>query len=49
MSRKNGDRARFDLQRRAKIHNRSRIRELRKAIAAREITYPQNASVRGPK
>ena len=36
MSRKNGDRARFDLQRKAKIHNRSRIRELRKAIRAQE-------------
>jgi hypothetical protein len=30
MSRRNGNRSRFDRQRRAKIHNRTRIRELRK-------------------
>ena len=38
MSRKNGDRARFDRQRRAKIHNRTRIRELWKTIRAQETT-----------
>jgi len=32
MSRKNGDRARFHRQRRAKLHNRTRIRELRKTV-----------------
>jgi hypothetical protein len=42
MSRKNGDRARFDRQRRAKIHNRTRIRELWKTVRARETTSAQN-------
>jgi len=32
MSHKNGDRARFDRQRKAKMHNRTRIRELRNAL-----------------
>jgi hypothetical protein len=39
MSRKNGDRARFDIQRKTKIHDRTRIRELRQAMRAQEITY----------
>jgi hypothetical protein len=34
MSRKNGDRSRFHRQRRAKLHNRTRIRELRKALGS---------------
>jgi hypothetical protein len=33
MSRKNGDRARSDRQRNEKIHKRTRIRQLRKALA----------------
>jgi len=32
MSRKNGDRARFHLQRKTKLHSRSRIRELRLSL-----------------
>ena len=32
MSHKNGDRARFDRQRKAKMHDRTRIRELRKTL-----------------
>jgi hypothetical protein len=32
MSRKNGDRARFNRQRKAKMHDRTRIREMRKAL-----------------
>ena len=43
MSRKNGDRARFDRQRRAKIQNRTRIRELWKTIRAQETPSAQNA------
>jgi hypothetical protein len=42
MSRKNGDRARFDRQRKAKIHNRTRTRELSKTVRARETTTAQN-------
>jgi hypothetical protein len=42
MSRKNGDRARFDRQRKAKIHNRTRIRELWKTVSARKTTSAQN-------
>jgi len=34
MSARNGDRSRFHRQRKAKIHNRSRIREVRKALEA---------------
>jgi len=44
MSRKNGDRARFDRQRRAKLHNRTRIRELWKTIRAQETTSAQNGA-----
>jgi hypothetical protein len=47
MSRKNGDRARFDRQRRAKIHNRTRIRELWKTIRAQETTSAQNIARAG--
>src|SRR5215469_8068955 len=47
MSRKNGDRARFDRQRRAKIHNKSRIRELWKTIKAQETTAAQNVARAG--
>jgi uncharacterized protein (DUF2252 family) len=43
MSRKNGDRSRFDRQRKAKIRNRTRIRELWKAIRTQETTSSQNA------
>ena len=32
MSHKNGNRSRFDRQRKSKMHNRSRIRELRKTL-----------------
>ena len=32
MSRRNGDRSRFDRQRRAKIHKRARIRELQQTL-----------------
>jgi len=42
MSRKNGDRARFDRQRRAKIHNRTRIRELWKTVRAQKSPSAQN-------
>ena len=42
MSRSNGDRARFDRQRRSKIHNRTRIRELWKTVRGRETTTAQN-------
>lgn len=41
MSRKNGDRSRFDRQRKAKIHNRTRIRELWKTLRAQESTSAQ--------
>ena len=45
MSRKNGDRARADRQRREKLHKRARSRELRKAVQERkepreQITLP---------
>jgi hypothetical protein len=43
MSRRNGDRSRFDRQRKAKIHNRTRIRELWKAIRDQKATPVQNA------
>jgi len=43
MSGKNGDRSRFDRQRKAKIHNRTRIRELWKTIRAHKTTPAQNA------
>jgi hypothetical protein len=46
MSRKNGDRSRFDRQRKAKIHNRTRMRELWKTIRAQESTSAQNADPR---
>jgi len=41
MSRKNGDRARFDRQRNTKIHNRTRIRELWKTIRTQETSSAQ--------
>jgi hypothetical protein len=44
MSRKNGDRARFDRQRRAKIHNRTRIRELWKTMRAQKTASAQNVA-----
>src|SRR5215471_6970866 len=44
MSRKNGDRARFDRQRNTKIHNRARIRELWKTIRAQETSSAQNVA-----
>jgi hypothetical protein len=47
MSRKNGDRARFDRQRRAKIHNRTRIRKLWETIRAQETTSAQNVARAG--
>jgi hypothetical protein len=34
MSHKNGDRARFDRQKKAKLQNRQRMRALRKSLAA---------------
>jgi hypothetical protein len=42
MSRKNGDRARFDRQRKAKIHNRTRIRELWKTLKAQGAAPAQS-------
>jgi hypothetical protein len=45
--RKNGDRSRFDRQRRAKIQNRTRIRELWKTIRAHQTTPAQNADQPG--
>ena len=36
MSGRNGDRSRFHRQRRAKLHDRTRIRELRKTVTAQE-------------
>src|SRR5262249_6251046 len=47
MSRKNGDRSRFDRQWKAKIHNRTRIRELWKTIRAQETSSGQNADRSG--
>ena len=47
MSRKNGDRARFDRQRRAKIHTRTRIRELWKTIRAQETPSAQHVARAG--
>jgi hypothetical protein len=41
MSLKNGDRSRFHRQRRAKIHNRTRIRELWKTVKAKEAPAAQ--------
>jgi hypothetical protein len=46
MSGKNGDRARFDRQRKAKMHNRTQIRELRKTIKTQETTSSQNTGGR---
>jgi hypothetical protein len=43
MSRKNGDRSRFDRQRKAEIHNRTGIRELWTTIRAQGTTSAQNA------
>jgi hypothetical protein len=43
MSRKNGDRSRFDRQRKAKIHSRTQIRELWKTIRPQETTSSKNA------
>jgi hypothetical protein len=42
MSRTNGDRSRFDRQRKAKIHNKTRIRELWKEVKAQEATFAQS-------
>ena len=36
MSHKNGNRSRFDRQRKSKMHNRTRIRELRKTLNHQE-------------
>ena len=47
MSRKNGDRSRFDRQRKAKIHNRTHIREVWKTIRARKITPAENGDPPG--
>ena len=44
MSGKNGDRSRFDRQRKAKIHNRTRIRELWKTIGAQEAASAESAA-----
>jgi hypothetical protein len=38
---KNGDRARFDRQRRAKIHHRTRIRQLWKSVKAQKTPSAQ--------
>jgi hypothetical protein len=47
MSRKNGDRSRFHRQRRAKLHNRTRIRELRKTLTAQETRSDQKSESKG--
>jgi hypothetical protein len=47
MSRKNGDRSRFDRQRKAKIHNRTRIRGLWTTIRAQKTAPAQNADQPG--
>ena len=43
MSTRNGNRSRSDRQRRAKLHNRTRIRELRKALAQQETGAQQRS------
>ena len=50
MSRKNGDRARHDRQRKSKMHNRSRIRLLKASLAAvASADKPAVASAEKPK
>jgi hypothetical protein len=44
MSRRNGDRSRFDRQRKAKLHNRTRIREFRKMLVLRGSSAPESES-----
>ena len=43
MSGKNGDRARFNHQRKAKMHDRTRIREMRKALQAPKVNSTEKA------
>jgi hypothetical protein len=43
MSTRNGNRSRADRQRRAKLHNRTRIRELRKALGQQETGAQQKS------
>jgi hypothetical protein len=43
MSRQNGDRSRFNRQRKAKLHSRTRIRELRKTAKAQETIQRSSA------
>ena len=43
MSGKNGDRARFNRQRKAKMHDRTRIREMRKALQAPKANLTEKA------
>ena len=45
MSGRNGDRSRFHRQRRAKLHNRTRIRELRKTLTAQEAGSEPNRNL----
>ena len=40
MSHKNGNRSRFDKQRKSKMHNRTRIRNLRAELTAKSATTP---------
>jgi hypothetical protein len=40
MSGKNGDRSRFDRQRKAKLHDREKVREMRKGLQAPEQKAP---------
>jgi hypothetical protein len=47
MSLRNGKRARFHLQRRARTHKRMLIRELRKSLKKPETASPQGADASG--
>jgi hypothetical protein len=43
MSGKNGDRSRFNRQRKAKMHDRTRIREMRKLLQAPKANTTEKA------
>ena len=43
MSGKNGDRSRFNRQRKAKMHDRTRIREMRKSLQAPKANTTEKA------
>ncbi len=44
MSRRNGDRSRFNRQRKAKLHDRTRIRDLRKTLKSQETDSAKKAA-----